>query len=171
MRADEYLLRAAALLAQRAEDYDKPQGERSIPGAVRAFNAITGRDLTNDEGWLLLVCLKLHRQYQVVGNHLDSIEDAGAYWALWAESLDAVEPALMADAITRVEKLNSPSIPELQEHEKNTLQVSYPNNAEGRQVSRAAAEIHAGTISRVGGVPPTKPEAWTPRAVPTVPEE
>ena len=53
---------------------------------VAAFNAITGRDLTEAEGWLLLQVLKDVRQWQRPGFHEDSAEDCIAYAALKAEA-------------------------------------------------------------------------------------
>ena len=48
------LVRAREHMDARASQYDKPEGERSMGKAVEAFNAITGRDLSEPEGWLLL---------------------------------------------------------------------------------------------------------------------
>lgn len=75
-------------IRDRASTYDQPQGERSMGKTVRAFNAITGRDLTESEGWLLLQVLKDVRQWQNPNEyHQDSGEDCIAYAALKAESL------------------------------------------------------------------------------------
>ena len=90
--AGEFLQRAAALLDERGREYDRANtggrsGERSMGRAVTAFNIVTGRDLTEPEGWLLLQLLKDVRQWQSPGFHLDSAEDAIAYAALKAEAL------------------------------------------------------------------------------------
>lgn len=75
-------------IRDRASTYDQPQGERSMGKTIRAFNAITGRDLTESEGWLLLQVLKDVRQWQNPNEyHQDSGEDCIAYAALKAESL------------------------------------------------------------------------------------
>lgn len=75
-------------IRDRASTYDQPQGERSMGKTVIAFNAITGRDLTESEGWLLLQVLKDVRQWQNPNEyHQDSGEDCIAYAALKAESL------------------------------------------------------------------------------------
>ena len=81
------LRRAADLLDERGKQYDQPGGERSMGRAVAAFNAITGRDLTEPEGWLLLQVLKDVRQWQRPEYHADSADDCVAYAALKAESL------------------------------------------------------------------------------------
>ena len=53
---------------------------------VAAFNAVTGRDLSEAEGWLLLQLLKDVRLFQRPGYHADSAEDCLAYSALKAEA-------------------------------------------------------------------------------------
>jgi hypothetical protein len=54
--------------------------------AVAAFNIITGRDLQESEGWLLLQILKDVRDRQRAEPHRDSLEDNIAYSALKAEA-------------------------------------------------------------------------------------
>lgn len=78
---------AMSLLSSRGEQYDSPGGERSMGQAVTAFNAITGRDLAEAEGWLLLQVLKDVRQWQRPKYHQDSAHDCVAYAALKAEAL------------------------------------------------------------------------------------
>lgn len=53
---------------------------------VQAFNVITGRNLTESEGWLLLQLLKDVRDRQRQVPHVDSLEDCIAYAALKAEA-------------------------------------------------------------------------------------
>ena len=84
--ADQLLHKAAALMRERARQYDQPQGERSMGKAISAFNAITGRSLSESEGWLLLAVLKMVRDNQRQTAHQDSCEDLIAYCALYAES-------------------------------------------------------------------------------------
>lgn len=85
--AIDFLERAADLMKERGKEYDSPEGERSAQSAVSAFNAITGRDLSESEAWLFMLVLKLTRQSAKKGFHRDSAEDAVAYSALMAESL------------------------------------------------------------------------------------
>lgn len=59
---------------------------------VTAFNAITGRDLSEAEGWLLMLILKQVRQWQTPNYHKDSAEDAVSYSALLAEALERAQP-------------------------------------------------------------------------------
>lgn len=86
MHAIEILNKAADHQRDRATTYDSPQGERSMGKAVEAFNAITGRNLTEPEGWLLLQVLKDVRLFTRPGYHADSAEDCVAYAALKAEA-------------------------------------------------------------------------------------
>lgn len=84
--AASILDRAAGHMRERAATYDKPDGERSMGKTVQAFNAITGKELTEAEGWLLLQILKDVRLFQRPGCHMDSAEDCAAYSALKAEA-------------------------------------------------------------------------------------
>jgi hypothetical protein len=82
-----HLLQVAAdHMRARAATYDKPDGERSMGKTVAAFNTVTGRDLSEAEGWLLLQLLKDVRLFQRPGYHADSAEDCIAYAALKAEA-------------------------------------------------------------------------------------
>ena len=85
--AFEFLQKAVQHMEDRAATYDKPEGERSMYKCVFAFNIITGRDLTESEGWLLQQLLKDVRQWQRPDYHADSAEDCIAYAALKAEAL------------------------------------------------------------------------------------
>lgn len=92
MKAEQFLRQGADVLAERGKEYDKPEGERSMARCVAAFNAITGKDLTEAEGWLLLQTLKDVRQWQNPGRyHEDSAVDCVNYSALKAEALSEQE--------------------------------------------------------------------------------
>lgn len=78
-------------IRERAETYDQPTGERSAAKTAKAFNAITGKDITESEVWLLLQLLKDVRQWSREDYHQDSAEDCIAYAALKAESLEGGE--------------------------------------------------------------------------------
>lgn len=84
--APDILTAAAKHMADRAKTYDKPGGERSMGQTVAAFNAVTGRDLQESEGWLLMQILKDVRDRQRAEPHVDSLEDCVAYAALKAEA-------------------------------------------------------------------------------------
>lgn len=84
--ATDFLRRAADIMEERAKQYDKPDGERSMAKTVQAFNTITGHSLTEAEGWLLMQILKDVRLFQRPGYHADSAEDCVAYSSLKAEA-------------------------------------------------------------------------------------
>jgi hypothetical protein len=84
--AIEFLERAADLMLERGKQYDSPNGERSMAQTVAAFNVLTGNILSEHEGWLFMLLLKLSRQAQTQSWHQDSSEDAIAYAALMAEA-------------------------------------------------------------------------------------
>lgn len=93
MKATDILEKAAQHMRDRAATYDKPEGERSMGKTVAAFNAITGRDLTTAEGWLMLAVLKQVRAFHNPAvPHVDSLEDGPAYLALMAEEMLSGEP-------------------------------------------------------------------------------
>lgn len=76
---------AAAHMQDRATVYDKPGGERSMPPTVAAFNAITGHNLTEEQGWLFMELLKCVRA-EHNGYRPDNYEDGAAYCALKGEA-------------------------------------------------------------------------------------
>lgn len=88
--AAEILRKAADTMEERGRQYDSPAGERSMGKAVKAFNAITGRGISVEEGWLLLGLVKSVRQYTSGKRHEDSAIDHVAYAALEAEEVLAV---------------------------------------------------------------------------------
>lgn len=80
----EPLYEAIETLQQRGVDYDSAAGERSMAHTVDILNTITGNKLTEYEGWIFMVALKLAR---VMANHSkrDTYVDAIAYLALAGE--------------------------------------------------------------------------------------
>lgn len=101
--AVDFLNKAAQIMQERGKQYDKPEGERSMGKCVDAFNIITGRNLTEAEGWLLLQILKDVRQWQRPGYHQDSAEDCVAYAALKAEAKEqeVLQQNKNADSISK----------------------------------------------------------------------
>lgn len=89
MRAANVLLEAADTIAQRGKDYDTRntgRGERSMARAVAIFNAATGQNLSEHDGWMFMVALKTARIY-ANPKKLDSYVDGAAYFGLAAESV------------------------------------------------------------------------------------
>lgn len=86
LSAPNLLKRASDLMIERAVQYDSPEGERSMEKIVNSFNALTGKDLTEAQGWMFMVLLKLVRDNTRVVGHKDSCDDLIAYAALYGES-------------------------------------------------------------------------------------
>ena len=85
--AQTLLEAAEGHMSARASTYDTEDGERSMGKAVQALNAITGHNLRESEGWLLLQLLKDVRQWSRPDYHPDSAEDCISYAALKGEAL------------------------------------------------------------------------------------
>ena len=83
--ATDILQEAAECLTARAVERDKEGGERSMRAAVTAFNALTGHELSEVDGWNFMLMLKLARSYGGCFK-LDDYVDAAAYAALAGES-------------------------------------------------------------------------------------
>lgn len=83
--AKSLLEKAASLIENRAIERDKPNGERSMARCVVAFNSMTGKGLTEEEGWLFMQYLK-HSRSREGAFRQDDYEDDIAYSALRAEA-------------------------------------------------------------------------------------
>jgi len=88
MDAIQFLDLSKSTMEERGKTYDSEDGERSMGKTINAFNEITGRDLKESEGWLLMLLLKQVRQYSIEEYHADSALDSVAYSALLAEALE-----------------------------------------------------------------------------------
>ena len=84
MKASQFANRACELLEDRGKERDQPDGERSMARCVRTFNAMTGHELSVEDGWLFMVYLK-HARMRGGQFKLDDYEDAVSYEALMAE--------------------------------------------------------------------------------------
>lgn len=84
INAADILQQAKDCLVNRASERDKEQ-ERSMKSCVEAFNALTGKSLTETEGWIFMTVLKLARS-QGGSFKLDDYIDMAAYAALAGES-------------------------------------------------------------------------------------
>lgn len=81
------LTEAITTLAQRGKERDQKQ-ERSMGRIVRTFNALTGHDITEADGWAFMVCLKLARYYNGKKKQRDSFVDGAAYFGLMGEAVE-----------------------------------------------------------------------------------
>ena len=85
MQAIDVLSAAGMEMADRASTYDAPEGERSMGKTVAAFNALTGHDLTEQQGWQFMELLKIARSNQGA-YRADCFVDGAAYAALAGEA-------------------------------------------------------------------------------------
>ncbi len=87
MQAADFLSQAQSEMQDRATTYDNAAGERSMAATVAMFNALTGHDLTEEQGWKFMACLKLVRSEQ--GAHrADNFVDGAAYFGLAGEAAE-----------------------------------------------------------------------------------
>lgn len=84
MKAHDVLATAAMEMDDRAKTYDAPQGERSMGRVVHAFFAVTGIDMSEQQGWQFMELLKMVRSNQG-GYRPDNFVDGAAYAALAGE--------------------------------------------------------------------------------------
>ena len=81
----EYFIRAAAkAIVDRANQRDSPDGERSMKRAVEAFNHLRGVDMSELDGWIFMLVLKMARAAEGDFNPDDYV-DAIGYAALAGE--------------------------------------------------------------------------------------
>lgn len=83
--ANTILQDAQQHLLDRAAQRDQAS-ERSMERAVRAYNAITGHELSERDGWMFMVVLKATRACTTPAGIPDDYEDLVAYGALAGES-------------------------------------------------------------------------------------
>lgn len=85
LTASDICQQAIEIMKERGKTYDKSNGiERSMLKTVTAFNALTGHELTEEQGWQFMIILKLARSQQ--GEYkADNYLDGTAYFALAGE--------------------------------------------------------------------------------------
>ena len=86
MNAKEIMEKAIAIVDGHAADRDIGK-ERSMKKIVEVFNKLTGHELTEREGDIFMVCLKLVRM-QVKTNDMDSYVDALGYISMASETVE-----------------------------------------------------------------------------------
>lgn len=81
--APDFLKAGIKHMEDRAATYDA-EGERSMAKTVAMFNAATGHSVSEEQGWLFMICLKAVRTQQ--GEfRADNYEDGAAYFGLMGE--------------------------------------------------------------------------------------
>lgn len=84
--AHNLLQEAAKAVLDRAAERDVEQ-ERSMGRCVEAFNALTGHELTERDGWLFMAVLKAARATATPTGRKDDYVDGAAYFGLAGESV------------------------------------------------------------------------------------
>ena len=85
MTAKDFLMQAVSEMKNRAATYDRPEGERSMGATVAAFKAVTGIEMSEQQGWQFMELLKMVRSNQ--GEYrADSFVDGAAYASLAGEA-------------------------------------------------------------------------------------
>lgn len=85
LTADQLIREVSSVLKQRGEQRDSSQGERSMERIVSVFNALHGTDLTVEQGWSFMVCLKLVRSFTGTAFRKDDYLDLIGYSGLLGE--------------------------------------------------------------------------------------
>lgn len=81
---------AAQTIGARAQERDV-ESERSMAKCVAAFNVMFGQNITEEQGWLFMVLLKMSRS--TVGHRRDDFLDGAAYLSLAGEcALNQTKP-------------------------------------------------------------------------------
>lgn len=101
----EILKKCVDIQSERGSEYESSGNkERSMEAIVKAFNAVTGHNLSETEGWYFMEVLKGVRFFTAIKNgkvHTDSLIDAVSYASLRAEA------AILRSDVPQKEKLFS----------------------------------------------------------------
>jgi hypothetical protein len=85
-QAPTLLSHAVNIMKERGQNYDCKEGERSMAKTVKMFTALTGIEMTEEQGWKFMACLKLVRSETGNNAHADNYIDGAAYFALAGET-------------------------------------------------------------------------------------
>lgn len=125
--AYEYLEAGANEMKKRKEVYDPDKdsdGERSMGKTVQLFNTLTGHELTEEQGWMFMVCLKMVRSQS--GNYqADDYIDGAAYFGLAGESANKGRAIKMRCRDCETPLNDKPSIIEFAHNSSNQIPVPF----------------------------------------------
>lgn len=103
MKAHNILRKSAQHIEDRAAARDQAEGERSMARTVAAFNALTGHQLSERDGWMFMVQLKAARACSTPTGIPDDYEDGASYFALAGECAASNDNAKLAAHVANVE--------------------------------------------------------------------
>jgi hypothetical protein len=86
LNAEDFLHRGLSRMQDRASQEGAINGERLMERTVEAFNAVTGCDLTESEGWTLMQMFEIVRVNQSGPFNADGYADLTAFAALAGEA-------------------------------------------------------------------------------------
>jgi len=86
--AVQTISKALVCIDERSKDRDNGP-ERSMDRAVAIFNAATGLGMSESDGWLFMICLKIARHKNGQGYNQDHFVDIAGYAGLLAESVES----------------------------------------------------------------------------------
>lgn len=102
-KAKDFLADVLTIQAERGKAYDKDdnQEERSMAKIVAIYEMLTGITLSERQGWMFMVVLKMVRAHAKEAFHEDSFTDLISYTSLAAEagSAEARLEALTAEGV------------------------------------------------------------------------
>lgn len=89
--AQQILSAAIGHVDSRAAARDQSEGERSMARTVAAFNALTGHQMSERDGWMFMVALKAARACTTPSGLTDDYEDGAAYFSLAGEAASTTQ--------------------------------------------------------------------------------
>lgn len=84
MNATDFLKKSLETLEAKAKMRDQPNGERNMLKTVNLFNTLTGRSLSESDGWMFMILLKITRM-QTGSFNEDDYVDLSCYSSLLGE--------------------------------------------------------------------------------------
>lgn len=90
MKATDFLRESLETLEEKAKLRDQPNGERNMKKTVDAYNILTGSNMSEKDGWLFMLILKITRMQTGKYNPDDYI-DTNCYSSLLGECAENVE--------------------------------------------------------------------------------
>lgn len=103
-KAKDFLADVLAIQVERGKTYDKDdnQEERSMAKIVAMYEMLTGITLSERQGWMFMVVLKMVRAHAKEAFHEDSFVDLISYASLAAEAGSAEEGCKPISAIVEL---------------------------------------------------------------------
>lgn len=165
VKAWEFVEKAAEEMKRRKAVYDPDKdsdGERSMGRTVAMFNALTDHELTEEQGWMFMVCLKMVRS-QSGKYQADDYVDGAAYVGLAGEcaskernDFDAVKE-LESDALIccacEVSLVGVPSMVEYEETDSGRVPRRFCEGCHSELFIEVESDSGRGSASKKVSIP------------------